>query len=350
MRQSFHRQAIARSLRPLLVGAAAAALVAACSADAPTATRRPGAAASRDVVAAAAGNACVPTPPGRPGGIVDTVTAPTPWGVAVRDDGLAYFTEIYGNGVGITSTRTRTIDGFIPTGPVPTGVAFSPDGSTAYVANQYAQVSILDVATQSNVGTIPVDNPLAVRVSPDGTRLFVATGGSNVYIVDVASRQVIKSVPVGYAPNGFAVAPDGRMLYVSSFLSGSVSEIDMYSGTALRTFFVGGIPQELAVNRRGTHLYVANESGYLTDIDLVTGQPGDPIQLPGGAFGVGVTPDDGQAYVTIPYRGMVQVFSLQTGQLTSTLQVGGEPRRVAFSQQGHIGAITNQSGYITFVR
>ncbi len=218
------------------------------------------------------------------------------------------------------------------------------------MANEFGDVSIIDVATQSVVGSVAIYNPLAVRVSPDGTQLFVATGGTTVYIVDVASRQVIKSVEVGYAPNGFAVNPDGRILYVSSFAGGSVAEIDMFTGTVLRTFYVGGTPQEMALNRRGTHLYVANEAGYLNDIDLLTGQFGQPIQLAGGGFGVGITPDDGQAYVTIPNAGVVQVFSLQTKSLTNTLNVGGNPRRVAFSQAGHIGAITNLNGYISFVR
>lgn len=108
--------------------------------------------------------------------------------------------------------------------------------------------------------------------------------------------------------------------------------------------------RELATNRRGTHLYVANEAGYLNDIDLMTGVSATPIPLEGGGFGLGVTPDDGQAYVTIPYAGVVQVFSLQNRQLTRTIAVGGNPRRVAFSQTGRIGAITNLNGYITFVR
>lgn len=322
-------------------------LVVACSHDAPTSTHRPGALATD--ITAASGNACVPTPPGRPGGILDSLSAPTPWGVAVRDDGLTFFTEVYNSGVGVTNTKTKTIDNFIPTGAIPTGIAFSPDGATAYVANEYGDVSVLDVTTQTKVASIAVPNPLAVRVSPDGTQLFVATGGSSVYVVDVASRQIVKTVQVGYAPNGFAVSPDGRMLYVSSFLGGTVSEIDMFTTTVLRTFTVGGVPQELAINRRGTHLYVANEGGYLSDIDLTTGQLAPTIQLQGGGFGVGVTPDDAEAYVTIPNSGVVQVFSLQTGTLSSTLNVGGNPRRVAFSQLGHIGAITNAAGYLTFV-
>ena len=336
-----------RALATILVGTVSTFVVG-CSHDAPTGTTRPG---NPSFDASASGNACVPGTPGRPAGaIVDSVAAPSPWGVAVRDDGLTFFTEVYNNGVGVTSTKTRTLDNFIPTGPIPAGIAFSPDGSTAFVANEFGDVSVLDVATQTNIGSISVPNPLAVKVSPDGTQLFVATGGTSVYIVDIASRTVTKTVQVGYAPNGFAVAPGGRILYVSSFLGGSVSEIDMFTGTVLRTFNVGGVPQELATNRRGTHLYVANEGGYLNDIDLTTGQLVQQIALRGGGFGLGVTPDDGQAYVTIPNAGVVQVFSLQRGQLAATLAVGGNPRRVAFSQQGRIGAITNQNGYITFVR
>jgi len=123
----------------------------------------------------------------------------------------------------------------------------------------------------------------------------------------------------------------------------------MFTGAVLRTFNVGGTPQEMALNRKGTRLYVANEAGYLNEIDLLTGNSLPTIQLQGGGFGVGVTPDDGQAYVTLPFTGLVQVFSLQTRKLTKTIDVGGDPRRVAFGQQGRVGAITNQAGYITFV-
>jgi YVTN family beta-propeller protein len=337
-----------RAARAGMLPCAVAFLLSSCNRDAPTAADASAPQAS-PTLTLATGGSCG-TPPTHPGGIIDKVDAPTPWGVAVRDDGLAFFTELYNGGVGITSTKTRTVDGFIPTGEIPTGIAFSPDGATAYVANQYGQVSVLDVATQQVVGTIPVDNPLAVRVSPDGAQLFVATGGTTVYIVDIPTRQVVNSVEVGFAPNGFAVHPDGRMLYVSSFVGGTVSEIDMFTGTVLRTFEVGGTPQEMALNRKGTRLYVANEAGYLNEIELQSGQLAATIPLQGGGFGVGVTPDDGQAYVSIAFTGLVQVFSLQSRSLTKTLDVGGDPRRIAFSQQGRVGAITNSAGYITFVR
>jgi len=235
--------------------------------------------------------------------VIDSVSTPSAFGIAVRDDGLTYFTELFNAGVGITSTRTRTLDGFIQTGQIPTGVTFAPDGATAYVTNQGSQnVGVIDVATAQQVSTIftPAGSPSVVRVSPDGTRLFAATASTTVYIVDTRSQQIIGSVEVGFVPNGFAVHPDGRIIYVSAALGGTVSEVDMFTGTVLRTVFVGGTPQDMAVTRDGQRLYVGNEAGYLNEIDLLTGQLTATITLVGGAFGIGVTRTTGRP--TCPFR------------------------------------------------
>jgi YVTN family beta-propeller protein len=285
-----------------------------------------------------------------PRGVVDRVDAPSPWGVAVRDDGLAFFTQLLSGGVGITSTRTRTVDGFITTGVTPTGIVFSPDGKTAYVANQFGNVSRIDVVTRQVTDSVDIAGPQALRVSPDGSQLFVATTGTAVVTVDLATLSIVRTVDVGSAPNGFAVHPGGRLLYVSSFDAGAVSEIDMFTGQVLRTFTTFGAPQEMALNRKGTRLYVANEGGWLDEIDLASGELMPRIQLQAGAFGVGVTPDDGQAYLTLPSAKLIQIFGLQTRKLAKTIDVGGEPRRIAFSQLGHIAAVTNAAGFITFIR
>jgi YVTN family beta-propeller protein len=319
-----------------------------CSEDAPTSAS---AGSNQPSLATTAAGSCEPRT--KPGKIVEKVTTPAAWGIAVRDDGLTYFTEPFANGVGITSTSTRTVDGFIGTGMDPIGAAFSPDGGTAYVTNLVSNtVSVIDVASAQQVGTISTGDapPFVVRVSPDGERLFVATASNIVLVVSTATREIVKTIEVGFLPNGFAVHPDGRMMYVSSFQSGTVSEVDIVTETVLRTFVVGGTPQDMAVNRKGTRLYVANEQGYLNEVELFTGEQLPSIPLTAGGFGVGVTPDDGEAYVSEPFAGLVQVFSLQTRKLSRTINVGGEPRRLAFSQQGKIGAIANMAGYVTFVR
>jgi hypothetical protein len=54
--------------------------------------------------------------------------------------------------------------------------------------------------------------------------------------------------------------------------------------------------------------------------------------------------------VTVPSAGLVQVLSLQTRKLTRSLDVGGDPRPIGFSQQGHHVAVTHPAGYISLTR
>ncbi len=46
----------------------------------------------------------------------------------------------------------------------------------------------------------------------------------------------------------------------------------------------------------------------------------------------------------------MQNFGLQNHHLNQAITVGGNPRRLGFSQHGAIGAIANLDGFVTFVR
>ncbi len=302
---------------------------------------------------AAGGNACNPTKGHPVGTILGKVIAPSPWAVAVRDDGLAYFTELFSNAVGVTNTTTRSITATIPTGALPTGIAFSPDGTRAYTANQGDNsVTVINVGTNAAIASISTggSSPFSIEVSPDGLQIYVGNNDNTLMIVDAQTLQITKTLTVGFATNAFAIDPAGRMVYASHFGSGTVSEIDIFTGNVVRTFNVGGVPQGLALNKKGSHLYVANQGGYLNDIILATGAMGTQIPIAGVGFGVGVTPDDHEAWITLPLNGLVQVFNLQKRRITGSLNVGGEPRRVAFSAQGKIGAVTDLTGNVIFVK
>lgn len=307
---------------------------------------------SPDLDATRGGNGDAP-PRGAPfGKVIDVITATSPWGVAVRDDGLTYITDLQNARVAVGSTKTRSITGYIPTGLLPTDVAISPDGTRAFTANQADNsVTVIDVSTATAVTTVPLAaSPFSVQVSPDGRFVFVGNSDNTLSVIRIGSFQVVQTIQAGTATNAFEVSPDGRRLYASHFVSGAVTEFDLSTGAILRSFAPGGTTQGLALNRKGTRLYVAGEAGVLFEIDLVTGAILAPIPIGGPAFGIGVTPDDKEAWITLPLSGQVRILNLQTRRLSATLDVGGEPRRVAFSVQGRIGAITNAAGYVTFVR
>ena len=95
--------------------------------------------------------------------------------------------------------------------PSPRGLALTPDGTRAYVANVISNnVSVIDTSTKTVVGTpIPVgDSPFLVAVTPDGKHVYVTNLASNsVSVIDTASGTVAATVPVGSNPVGVGIVP-----------------------------------------------------------------------------------------------------------------------------------------------
>ena len=100
----------------------------------------------------------------------------------------------------------------------PSGVAFLPDGTKAYVAN----------TVSGTVSVIPAD---------------FATG-----TIGIPSKHIV----VGVEPYGLAMAPNGKKLYVSNVRSNSISVIDTATDTVTKTISnVGFEPRGLAITNNG---------------------------------------------------------------------------------------------------
>jgi YVTN family beta-propeller protein len=147
----------------------------------------------------------------------------------------------------------------LPGHPVPAGIAFSKDGSTAYVAfSRNNSVAIVDVASRRVRREISVGiAPFAVVVSSQQERLFVSNRGGrrpaagdtqapssgslvvtnaitgstatgSVSVIDLKDFSV-KEIFVGLAPSGMALSPDENILAVANSHSDSVSLLDTRS-------------------------------------------------------------------------------------------------------------------------
>ena len=277
-----------------------------------------------------------------------------PWGVDVSSSGVVYVTQLFTNQVAVSSISSQTIAAEIGVGSIPTAVAFAPDGKTAYVTNQLdGALGVINVATRTQTATIALPNganPFAVTVSPDGKQIFISSNQTSVYVANAQTLTIVDAIPVGDAPNAFALSPNGRQLFVSSFVGGTATEFDIASHAVVRTYVTGGTPQGLTTNKKGTELYVVNEAGYVTLFSTSTGATLATLPLAAGGFGAAVTPDDNHLYLTEPSAGVVQIVNLQNRKMKGTINVGGSPRRIAFSSTGRVGVVANQAGYITFIK
>lgn len=106
-------------------------------------------------------------------------------------------------------TATNTVVATIP-GNSPRGVAFTPDGSYAYVTNFTSNsVSVIDTALYKVVANVEVgSDPVGVAITADGAYAFVANSTAHtVSVIDTATLSVVRTIPVGLFPSGVAIKP-----------------------------------------------------------------------------------------------------------------------------------------------
>lgn len=147
----------------------------------------------------------------------------------------------------------------IAVGRYPAGVAWSPDGRSAYVAERdddtIAVVDLENAAVRQRirVGT----HPFALTVDAARQRLHALNVYSNdISVIDLRRLEVERTVAVGKAPYGAALSSDGRRLFVTNQQADSVTMLDAESLATLRTIDGFGYPEGIAAN--GDEILVVN--------------------------------------------------------------------------------------------
>ncbi len=105
------------------------------------------------------------------------------------------------------------------------------------------------------VTTIPVgQGPHSLENVSRWTRVAVVNYVSDdVSIIDTATNEVISSVPeVGAGPQDITYAADGRHFYTANVDDGTVSVVDVVTGTVTARIATGASPTSVPCCRRTT--------------------------------------------------------------------------------------------------
>ena len=258
-----------------------------------------------------------------------------PAGVAITPDGRRAYVANQGGGVTVIDTSTNTTVGApIPVGTAPTDVAIAPNGARAYVTNFTSNfISIIDTATNTTLAEqIPVGaNAKRIAITPDGTRAYVLVGGI-VRVVDLATNTVVgPPIAVGTDPNEIAITPGGTRAYVPNQNSSNVSMIDLATNTTTATIPLPVEPSAIAITPDGSRAYVTTGNNDVRVIDLTTNTvSGAPIPVGNGADAVGITPDGARVYVANRLVDNLSVINTATNSVIGgTVPVGDDPQDIA---------------------
>lgn len=270
-----------------------------------------------------------------------------PFGVRIAMNGTIGVTQQDLNVVTLTdlAASRRTV----PAGADPGDVVFTSSGSKAYVsAFNAGTITVVDVASGSAISTFSVaSNAYRLALSPDDSRLFVTSTDGRVYVVNTAT-QGATPIALGGSLQGAILDPAGRFLYVTS-TGGGLWKIDASTLQIDASKFVGGVLQDIGVSPNGAELYVADESGSVKILDATTLAARSQIAAT-GAFGLAVSRDGAQLYVTSPTSGAVFIVDIASRAVMKTLAVGGVPRRVAFDRFGMIAVAANEGNYVDVIK
>jgi YVTN family beta-propeller protein len=213
----------------------------------------------------------------------------------------------------------------------PYQIGFSPDGKW-FVSNSLRldRIDIFDAATFELKHRLPAPTmPSHIAFSPDSKAVFVSLQGTDkVIAVDLASGNTDWTVPVGRQPAGMWTDKAGNIL-VGVMGSDYIAELDPKTGATLRRIVTGRGAHNFQASPDGKSLYVTNRvAGTVSVLDADTLAITGSIQAPGGPDDMMFSPDGSQIWVTGRWRASVDVIEAASGALKATIPVGRSPHGI----------------------
>jgi YVTN family beta-propeller protein len=236
------------------------------------------------------------------------------------------------------SPRNRVWIGFrrwagmlVPVLAVITAATVTGGGSTAVAADN------------PNPTVIVGGDPQGVAVDPDGKHVYVASYADNALrVIDTANRQVVGSIHVGANPRGVAVDPDSRHAFVTNYSEDSVSVIDTASGRVIHNIAVGASPSSVVVFPRDHYAFVTNSySNTVSVINIVNLKVVGVVPVGAHPDGVAIDPRGHFAYVVNSASNSVSVIDIHAQKVVQTVPVGRSPQKVAIDPDGRHAYVTN---------
>lgn len=265
-----------------------------------------------------------------------------------------YQTNSAGDAVEIIDAATNKVVLQVKDIEAPHGVAFSPDGSRAYISCEAENTLwATDTKTGKVLGKASLSGrPNNIAISKDGRRVFVgimAEPGA-VEVVDTASLKSIKSVTVKGGVHNIYVTPDGKFLVAGSVVGKILTVIDAQalqpawelpfdSGVRPMAFEsdTDGSTGRIFVQLSGLHGFAVVNFKTHAVVARIT-LPDEPkvgtAQALAPSHGIGVSPDNKTLWVDSSVANAVFAYSLPDLKVLGYVQTGEVPDWLTFTPDG----------------
>ena len=222
-------------------------------------------------------------------------------------------------------TTTLDIDRVYPVGPVPKGLAVTPDDRLLLVSNWCGfDVTVIDLTTGERLASVEVGRyPRGIAISGDSDTAYVALlGATDVAVIDLSALSSLSETPgtldtsvrtyirdVGVSPRHLVLSPDDETLYVTLNGEDAVVAVDLDSGQVIRRVRTGQAPRSMDISTDGTALYVVNyRSNTMSKIRTSDFTIQQVIETASKPIGITYDPFNGEVWVST-YSGVIHVYA-----------------------------------------
>jgi DNA-binding beta-propeller fold protein YncE len=217
--------------------------------------------------------------------------------------------------------------------------ATTPMAWTAYVVSN-ATDSVIPVNTATHAVGTPItvgSGPSAIAITPDGSTAYVADEGTTntapgfVTPIDLSTNTPGAPIPVGSGPDAIAITPNGSTAYVGNYNDDTVTPVSLVTNSAGTPIPVGAAPTSITITPDGSTAYVGRAFDSGIQLNLATDSVGSGVSPSG--FASAITPNGATVVATSPQSNNVNFFSTST-QSGTTEAALNDPEGVAITPDG----------------
>lgn len=241
--------------------------------------------------------------------------------------GKLWFTAEGAKAIASYDPATAKIDWIMGTGQNRTHMIYvTPDEKRIYTTNiSSATVSILE-----KVALPPMGPPPGMRPPPGSQPPAPPPGGAQPHM---EWNQTV--IAVGKGDEGFDVSPDGHELWTANAQDGTLSVIDLESRKVTATLDAKTFgANRLKFTPDGKLVLISRLSdGDLAIYEAASRKHFKTVHIGHGAAGILMDPDGQRAFIACSPDNYIVVLDLKTLEVTSHIDVGGEPDGLAWASQ-----------------
>ncbi|HEX5483362.1 MAG TPA: hypothetical protein VFZ08_12125 [Terriglobia bacterium] len=207
-------------------------------------------------------------------------------------------------------------------------VALTPDGKTLIGESAAAELIFWNAATGEKLGVVKVGKrPGSMVILPHSQKAFVADEGQNtITAVDIPSRQVFSNIEIAAPPSLLALKPDGGEIFALSPQNSTMTILDAAHDSVEQSFPTGSDPAAAVFRADSSVLYIANAGdGTVTTLEVNSRTVTASTHVGVRPVALALTPDERFLVAADSAGASLAVMRTKSSDLLTTIPAGSEP-------------------------